>query len=347
MRSARPAPYAFGMLLSTFCVLLATASLGPARPSFAALKTGGSVRAFNPVVAKRAGLPYDRLRQDLDGIAKGFHGRLGYCVVELRTGRRISYRGDERFPSASTIKTAVMVEAVKQIEEGKLKWTDTIPLPPEADRYASMWAYFLRDGLKVNIDGLVNLTMNVSDNTAAMMLAAKVGPEAIESRMIGFGLPNTKWLSSPPPTNLRLVRLRQTFACMGMTTPNEMARLLTMLYEDKLAAPAACERMRRIMSHQYWDDGIASAAPQDVVVAGKVGALNRSRSDTAIVYGPNPYVLTIYTDNQKDQRWTADNEGDEAVRRISGVVWNALNPQRNYSPPSGYRKWLPTGAGVE
>jgi len=265
----------------------------------------------------------------------------------LKSGERLSYRGNERFPSASTIKTVLMVEAVKQIEEGKLKWTDQIPLPPTDQRHASMWAFFLKDGLKLNIDALVNLAMNVSDNTAAVMLGAKLGPENIENRMESLGFPNTKWLSFPPANNQRLVRLRQTFENMGMTTPVEMGRLLETLYNKKLASEAACERMIRIMTHQYWDDLLGATVPPGVSIAGKVGALNRSRSEIAIVFGDNPYVLTIYTDNQKDQRWTEDNEGDVAIRKMGSLVWNALNPGHRYLPPKGHEKWMPTGGGVD
>ena len=110
---------------------------------------------------------------------------------------------------------------------------------------------------------------------------------------------------------------------------------------------AARQKMIRVMSRQYWDDFISYNVPPDVVVASKVGALNRSRSDTAIVFGPRPYVLTVYTDNQKDRRWVSDNAGDEAIRRISGLVWNSINPDRPYSPPKDAKKWAPTGGSVE
>lgn len=288
-----------------------------------------------------------KLEPTLDRKAQRFRGRLGYCVIDLRSGSSISHRGDERFPAASTIKTVLMIEAIRQIEEGKLRWTDKVPLPPVNQRQRSLWAYHLREGANLDIDGLVNLSMTVSDNTTSVMLGRLLGPNQIEQRMMGWGFPNTKWLSEPPADNLRLVRLRRTFANMGMTTPVEMARLLEKLYRGQLASPAATDRMVRIMSRQYWDDWITGMIPKDVVVAGKVGALNRSRSDTAIVFGPRPYVLTIYTDHQTDRRWTVDNEGNLAIRAISSAVWNGMNPERPYQSPSGAEDWLPTGAGID
>jgi beta-lactamase class A len=286
------------------------------------------------------------LQRELNEIAEGFNGRLGYALVIPATDEEISFRGDERFPSASTIKTAVMMEAFWQVEEGTLEWDEAIALPPVEDRNASMWTYFLRDPIEVDVDALVNLMMNVSDNTATVVLANRLGAENIEQRMLDLGLENTAWTSNPPPDNQRLVRLRETFRNMGVTTPREMARLLQVIYNGEGISRAAREKMIRIMSHQYWDDWIDASVPVDVVVASKVGALNRSRSDTAIVFAEQPYILTIYTDNQADQSWKADNEGHLAIQEIALRVWNFLNPDRPRTLPEDFEKWLPTGGGV-
>lgn len=287
------------------------------------------------------------LRNRINKVAKSFQGRLGWHLKLLRTGQAIGYRDQERFPSASTIKTALMVEAMRQVEAGKLKWTDKFPLPPEKERNSSMWAAFLKEGLSIDVDGMVNLMMNVSDNTTTVMLGRILGPNNIERTLLSVGLKETAWTSSPPADNPRLVELRYLFQNMGVTTPAEMNRLLELIHLRKAASPAACEKMLRIMAHQYWDDFIAASVPPDVMVCAKVGALNRSRSDVAIVYGPEPYILSIYTDWQKDRRWVNENAGNEALRKISGIVWNGLNPKRPYSPPPGTPLWFPTGGGVE
>ena len=50
-----------------------------------------------------------RLRRTLDSIADAHHGVVGYSVIDLETGARISRRGDETFPTASLIKVAILV----------------------------------------------------------------------------------------------------------------------------------------------------------------------------------------------------------------------------------------------
>jgi beta-lactamase class A len=286
------------------------------------------------------------LKRRLDTLCARFEGRMGYSLVLLKDGRRISYRGDERFPTASTIKTAVALEAIRQVEDGKLKWTDKRPVPPEGGRETSMWSYYFKDGTVADLDGWVNLMVTVSDNTATILLREWLTPDSVNSRMESLGLKNTKVLWNGFPAGSSGSRLRRQFG-LGVTTPNEMATLLQMLYGRKAASSAGCEKLIRILSKQYWDDAIGATVPVDVRVASKSGAINRSRSDTAIVFSPSqPYVLTIYTDHQRDQRWTSENAGDRALVQVGSAVWNHLHPKRPYRLPDGYEKFAPTGGGI-
>ena len=286
------------------------------------------------------------LERELTQVCERFHGRIGYSLKVLKTGERIGYRENERFPTASTIKTAVMVEAIRRVEEGKIKWTDQRPVPPMSGRQSSMWSYWFRDGIKVDLDGWVNLMITVSDNTATMVLREWLGIDAINARMESLGLKSTKVFGPFPASETEKFRLRGVFG-LGVTTPREMNRLLELIYLRKAASPAGCEKMLRILGRQYWDDWIASTVPPEIKIASKTGAINRSRSDTAIVFSDNPYVLTIYTDSQVDQRWVADNEGDQAIIKIAGAVWKRLHPNRPYQQPKGWERFAPTGGGVE
>ncbi len=286
------------------------------------------------------------LKPVLDSISQKFHGRLGYTVLIPDTGERISYLGDERFPTASTIKTSVALAGILDVEEGKRKWSDKRAVPPMSGRQASMWSYHFKDGLKVDLDGWTNLMITVSDNTATMVLREWLGLYEINGRMEKLGLMNTKVLGTFPAKDVINNRLRGQFG-LGMTTPNEMATLWSLIYKRKAASEAGCEKLMRILSHQYWDDYMGSAVPVGVTVCSKSGAINRSRSENAVVFAPTPFIVTIYTDAQKDQSWTDQNEGDVTIKTICSLIWNKLNPNRPYKQPKGYEKFWPTGGGVE
>lgn len=286
------------------------------------------------------------IEPELDALASRFEGRLGYFALDLTSGQHIGHREMERFPSASTIKTAVMVEAMNQVDEGKIKWTDKQAVPTDPSRReASMWAYFLKDNTKLDLDGFVNLMITVSDNTATIVTRDWLGGENVNARMAKLGLPNTKILGNLPKDQTELQRLRRMFG-MGMTTPQEMVRLFKLIHLRKAASPAACDKMLRILGHQYWDDFIGSSVPPEVKFCSKSGAITRSRSDVAIVYAARPYILAIYTDSQKDRRWTEDNAGNLIIQRMSKLVYARMGGAP-YSLPPGSERFAPTGSGVE
>lgn len=288
----------------------------------------------------------DELKPTLDAFCHGFKGEIGYCLKMLDSGETIDFNGSFIFPTASTIKTAVMVEAFCRIDEGTLDMRHKVRVPPMEGRQLSMWTYFLRDGVELDIDGMVNLLITVSDNTATMMCRDFLGTMNIIRRMEGFGLKNTKILGSAPPEHPEIRALNQQYG-MGMTTPCEMNRLLELIYRHEAASDAACERMERILSHQYWDDSIGSSIPPRVQVGSKGGALDDFRADAAIVYCDTPYILTVYTHDFADRRWVYDNEGSQAIRWIAAEVWKAVNPDQPYKQPENYSKFLPTGGGVD
>lgn len=285
----------------------------------------------------------DRLKSDLDTVCAGFHGRIGYSVLDLKSGRRIENHADDRFPTASTIKVAVALQALREVDAGTLKWNDVQVVPPEDGREASMWSYFFKDGTKVDLDGYVNLMLTVSDNTATIVLRRWLGPEAINGTMASLGLHNTKVLWDHfPDSDAEDRKLRETWG-LGVTTPHEMNRLWEMVYRHQAGSDAVCEKLLRILSHQYWDDLTGISVPVGVETCSKSGAVDESRSECALVWSDRPYILTIYTADQKDQRWANDNEGDVTIRKMCRMIWAGFEPSHPYQPPAGYEKFMPNG----
>lgn len=287
----------------------------------------------------------DSLKTSILSAAKGFRGTFGFCVRDMETGKVIDSNGDVIFPTASTIKTGVMVDAIDEVNEGKYKWSDKHPLPPPDHREASMWTYFLRDGVEPDMDAYVNLMIYVSDNTALITLRNWLTPQAINARMESLGLKNTKVLRSYPGDPADLADLNHKWG-MGMTTPDEMNKLFYLIATNKAGSPAACDKMLRILGRYYWDDTIGSSIPPQVRYCDKSGAVDASRSDNAIVYGPHPYILTLYTKDNVDQSWTEKNEALVLIRKEAAIVWAAFNPKWHYELPKGSDKYTATGGGV-
>ena len=68
---------------------------------------------------------------------KPFKGRVSIYAKNLETGATYSLNGDDRVPTASTIKLAIMVEVFARVAEGRAKWSDQIVCPSPAGLDAS------------------------------------------------------------------------------------------------------------------------------------------------------------------------------------------------------------------
>jgi CheY-like chemotaxis protein len=74
-----------------------------------------------------------RLEEKIRQRVRTFRGVLGVAATNLDTGEHVAFNGDVRFPTASLIKLAVMVETYHQIDEGKLA-RGTIRTLQESDK---------------------------------------------------------------------------------------------------------------------------------------------------------------------------------------------------------------------
>ena len=127
---------------------------------------------------------------------------------------------------------------------------------------------------------------------------------------------------------------------IGVTTTAEMRRLMEMIRFNEAGTPAACDEMLRIVTHQYFDGDIPSQLPPYIHTGSKSGALNALRADVAVVDAPTgTYILSIYTNNNQDKRWTYENEGDQAIRKISSLIWKYYNPHSTWTSPPGVENY--------
>jgi beta-lactamase class A len=260
---------------------------------------------------------------------------LGYSLVHLKRRERCSFRGDEPFPSASTIKVAILGAALAKVSAGEIGYYEAREYTDEMKRGGAGFIQNYKPGTKLELKELLHLMITVSDNSATAMAIRWLGAMEVNRWLDGLGLEQTRLLSQLPESETELRKLADAWG-LGVTTPNEMVGLMGALLEGRAGTQAACEEMRRILGHQYFDDGIASQCPPSVKVASKSGALNRSRSDVAIVHSPSgDYILAVFTKNNQDESWTSQNEAERAIRSIAAEVWRHYHPKHPWRPPAG------------
>lgn len=286
-----------------------------------------------------------KLRKQLETIAGGFHGKIGVSLHHLKTNDRLDLRGDEMFPTASTLKVALLCVVMEKVEKGELSYYQKFSLTQDDVNVGTGFVRNYQIGKQLTLKELLHLMITASDNTATRMVLKAIGSAAAINEWLNRnGLKSTR-LNVPFPVSdavwndqaarSKLMEQYNRWG-MGVSTPNEMRRLMEMIADGKAGTPAACDEMHRILNHQYFDDGIAGQIPPSVVVASKSGVEKTSRSDIAIVHAPSgTYVLAIYTREAEDYRITRDNEQDTAIRAIARAVWQYYQPESKWSPPAG------------
>ena len=280
----------------------------------------------------------DGLQGELERIAASHEGRMGISVRNLKTGETFEVNGDAEFVTASTIKTAVMCVAFDHLtspSSGLFQgYFDSRPYDPATSASGSGFLRNFVPGTRVELKELVHFMITVSDNTATNILTEWLGgPAVVNDWLAAKGLARTRLNSTVGAYQVWNPALRAKWG-MGVTTPNEMRRLMEMIHNGTaVASTTATEEMLRVLGHQYFDDVVASQVPPTVWVGSKSGSVNASRSDVALVASPSGMLaMAFYTDNNADRRWTPDNAGERAIQRAARAVWTHYNPDDPWAP---------------
>jgi beta-lactamase class A len=280
-----------------------------------------------------------------------FRGILGIAAIDLNGSPAISYNGDVRFPTASLIKVAVMVETYHQIAEGRLRREKVLPLA-EADKAGDEAVVLnqLHPGIPLTIPDLLNLMIAYSDNTATNLLIREVGAGRTDRRMEAYGLKNTK-IFRPTFRDGRAdvyPDLEREFG-LGMTTPREAARLLALIAEGKIVSRAACDEMLANLARQQDRQMIPRSLPFEKVkifVANKTGWDEEKlpdasgwkgeiRTDAAYVKGPHSrYAIAICTRRGRDRRPGADNDALVTGAALSRMIYDELEHRAGSRTPA-------------
>ncbi|MDP9039545.1 MAG: class A beta-lactamase-related serine hydrolase [Acidobacteriota bacterium] len=293
--------------------------------------------------AARSAVEDARLVERLRQIAGEHHGRVALFASRLGTGRVVELDADAVVQTASVIKLAVLYEAMEQVRSGKAHWADPVRLGA-GDGVAGSGILRLFDTPQtLTLRDVLGLMVMMSDNTATNLAIDRLGLERINERVAGLGLKSTylyKKIGRPAEGPMPADQARYG---LGKTTPREMAALMERIGRcelDRAAAPtrspedeAICAVALTMLRNQFYKDTIPRYLEKlDRTEAGsgtasKTGSLNAVRNDVAIVAGiSGPMVLSIFTYENKDTGWTADNEGELTIARLAKAIVDAWSP---------------------
>jgi beta-lactamase class A len=254
--------------------------------------------------------------------AANFKGKVFLFAKNLDTGATYNFNGDEKVRTASTIKTAIMVEAFARVAEGKAKWSDEVVLTKAKKVSGSGILQELSEGLKLTLRDAVNLMMILSDNTATNLVLEVLTADAVNARMDSMGLKNTRALRKigGGGESAAMQEGDNKKYGLGMTTPREMVTLMEKLEGGEVISKAASKEMLDLMKREQGHNGIGRTL-KGISMATKSGALDALRSNVGIIYSKRGRIaMAITCDNMPDVDWTADNAGYYMLSRLSQLL---------------------------
>src|SRR6266487_8029 len=306
----------------TIAVALATSAVGQQKPEPRPSDASGD-------------LLWKKLDARVEEIAARLDGVMGVAILDLTDGRILLHNADRVFPTASSIKIAILLELYRQDQEAhsgakeKSQLDDNYTFDPKDLVEDSRIMAGLTPGVtRVTNRDLAQFMVAVSDNAAANILIDRVGKDNVNAMLRSLGLSKTV---------LRRKMMDIAAARRGdenVATPQEMVRLLEAIFKEKAVDKESTAGLIKQLSTKK-DSYIPRLLPDDVQVANKPGELEGVRNESGIVFAAHrPSAISVMTAYDRDEK--------AAERAISDVALEAYHYFQMRRKTSEYGRILPS-----
>ena len=296
----------------------------------------------------------EALADEIERLSRGSGGVVGVSAYHLESGRRVSLRGGERFPMASSYKVPIAVELLRLVDAGELTLDQMVALKP-GDLHpgsGTLGSLFNKPGVSLSVRNLLELMLLISDNTATDMVLERAGGSgAVTARMKALGLDGidvsrptvtliADWagLKSLPPVGEWSAGLwRPLFEAVpeaeqkaaaeafdkdprDTATPDAMVELLAKIQRKSLHKPETAELLLDIMRRcQTGEHRLKGFLPDGAIVAHKTGTIGGTTNDVGILtlpQGAGHVAISVFV--KSSTRPVADRE--RVIAQIARAV---------------------------
>jgi beta-lactamase class A len=282
-------------------------------PSFSWCQTSPKSTESQLAALHTRDLLWQKLSDNVGAVQREFDGAMGITIRDLTDAHEIHINSDDLYPTASSIKIAVLAELYRQSQVGQgARLSDFYTVRQEDMVPDSNIMENLTPGIsRVTNRDLAGFVVAVSDNAATNVLIDRVGMDNVNRMLDSLGFHRTR---------LRRKMMDIKAAEQGrenVSTPREMAGLVEAIYRGKLLNQTSTEDFFKLLSTPK-ASSIPRLLPESVKIANKPGELEGIRTDTGIVFlKGRPYVISVMTSYAHDNL-----AAEAAISRISLLAFH-------------------------
>lgn len=263
------------------------------------------------------------LEQSLAQLIKGYPGRVGLYMHDLKTDQVIVINADEPFLMASTYKVPIMIQLFRDHDASRLSLEEKVTLTQK-----NMITGFLENlspGTQFNLHDLALFMITLSDNTSSDILLEKVQARNINATLREFNI-------APMEVSRSIRELIADFKKNGQAKPVEdhrdtttaraMGLLLDKLARCELSSPQSCQAMKHILSktQNYARMPLKLSHMKNITIYHKTGTTDWYTHDVGFIKIKDrpDIILCLYT--QKDNASQPMYVAEELIGNLSEKI---------------------------
>lgn len=272
----------------------------------------------------------DRLSEQLRESVHDFDGVLGLALIDVKTGRQILLNADQVFPTASTIKVALLAalcdEAAQASAGGAPPILEASFTPRREDLIAGSpilgalvpTTTTTTQPLPLSGRALATFMIVNSDNTATNLLVERYGMARMNQYLLRLGLSSIRWRRKM----LDMAAVRR--GDENTATPRALSELFLKLQRGELRGHAEALRILGQPKLTF----LGAELGEDVPLANKIGSLSGVVAETAVVrLAQRPFVLSVMTSFSGDAR-----AAERLLTRLGLLAYRAFERLDGSSP---------------
>lgn len=271
-----------------------------------------------------------KLERRIERETASFSGVMGVYADDLK-GCVVEINADSDFETASTIKSFILAELFRQVEDGRKSLSQKLVYTEENFISGSGVLKSLEAGAELSVKNMATLMIIVSDNVATNVLIDYLGLDQINDGIKAQGFERTKLFRKIADTGGE----DGGWPPLGTTTPRDYGRFFTMLAREELVSPEASREMLDIFRKQHYNGTLTDSLPPyyldednfgkdaPLYIASKSGSMDNCRNDGGVVVTPfGSYVIAIFTKDFHDRQYHKGHESHLYGSRVSRLLFD-------------------------